>query len=101
MHLVFLLKLLFIQSCRLQSWFGPVGSEHVPRRAIWLCKLHSYEKNDTSRCQILLGRYSLQILEVGWKSWGIRKLRYEASLISNACESSQLVMPGINCNAYL
>ena len=48
----------------------------------------------------ILGRYSLQILEVGWKSWGIRKLRYETSLVSNACKSSQLDMPGINYNAY-
>ena len=58
-------------------------------------------KNDTNWCQIFLVRYSLQILEVGWKSWGIGKLRYETSLVSNACKTSQLDMPGINCNAYL
>ena len=44
--------------------------------------------------------YSLQILELGWKSWVIRKLRYETSLVSNACKSSQLDMLGINYNGY-
>ena len=91
---------MYLYTCRLQAWLSPVGSEHVPGRAVWLCKLYTSEKSDTSQCQLFLGRYSLQILEVGWKSWGIRKLLYETSLVSNACKSSQLDMPGINYNVY-
>ena len=48
---MYLLKVLLIQSCRLQAWLGPVGSEHAPGRAVRLCKLFTSEKNDTSQCQ--------------------------------------------------
>ena len=85
----------------IESAYNHVGQwTIVPGRAVWLCKLYTSEKNDTSQCQLFLGRYSLQIMEVGWKRRGIRKLRYETSLVSNACKSSQLDMLGINYNGY-
>ena len=52
---MYLLKVLLIQSCRLQAWLGPVGSEHVPGRAVW---------------QFGEG-YSLQILEYTGKAGGL------------------------------
>lgn len=96
---MYLLKVLLIQSCRLQAWLGPVGSEHVPGRAVWLCKLYTSEKNDTSQCQFwedIVCKY----WKWAGKAGGFRKLRYETSLVSNACKSSQLDIPGINYNVY-